>query len=221
MGEVTTTSLIIMNQTIHELSTRILFAKRTQNIKMINRHISVITKRDQRTKKDNIRSWMSRNIVRDYIKNDSSGLATRLLSAVYGNSRDCDATRLESFITQKNEVYDICSSDIQVIQQSVNTAIEYLASKNIAVSSHFSVIAGALLIQLVLTGARGSARGFGCGENIIQSIKTQKGREKTTIQQKKCVEPIQEQPIVTEVADSWEEPFVFEKQEEVDSWEDL
>ena len=92
-----------MNHNIHELSTRILFAKRTQNIKMINRHISVITKRDQRTKKDNIRSWMSRNIVRDYIKNDSSGLATRLLSAVYGNSRDCDATRLESFITQKNE----------------------------------------------------------------------------------------------------------------------
>ena len=215
-----------MNQTIHEITTRILFAQRTRNIKTINRHISVITKRDQRTKKDNIRSWMSRNIVRDYIKNDSSGLATRLLSAVYGNSRDCDATRLESFITQKNEVYDICSSDIQVIQQSVNTAIEYLVSKNVAVSSHFSVIAGAMLIQLVLSGARGSARGFGCGTNIIQNIKEEKGREKTLVQQQKNRAPIvhQKQPVVTEVADSWEdneEPFVFEKPAEVDSWEDL
>ena len=215
-----------MNQTIHEITTRILFAQRTRNIKTINRHISVITKRDQRTKKDNIRNWMSRNIVRDYIKNDSSGLASKLMSAVYGNSRDCDATRLESFIIQKNEVYDICSSDIQVIQQSVDTTIEFLVSKNIAVSSHFSVIAGAMLIQLVLSGARGSARGFGCGNNIIQSIKEEKGREKTLIQQQKNHAPIvqQKQPVVTEVADSWEdneEPFVFEKPVEVDSWEDL
>lgn len=215
-----------MNQTIHEITTRILFAQRTRNIKTINRHISVITKRDQRTKKDNIRNWMSRNIVRDYIKNDSSGLASKLMSAVYGNSRDCDATRLESFIIQKNEVYDICSSDIQVIQQSVNTAIEYLVSKNVAVSSHFSVIAGAMLIQLVLSGARGSARGFGCGTNIIQNIKEEKGREKTLVQQQKNRAPIvhQKQPVVTEVADSWEdneEPFVFEKPAEVDSWEDL
>mgnify|MGYP006136127135 FL=1 len=215
-----------MNQTIHEITTRILFAQRTRNIKTINRHISVITKRDQRTKKDNIRNWMSRNIVRDYIKNDSSGLASKLMSAVYGNSRDCDATRLESFIIQKNEVYDICSSDIQVIQQSVNTTIEFLVSKNIAVSSHFSVIAGAMLIQLVLSGARGSARGFGCGSNIIQSIKEEKGREKTLIQQQKNDAPIvqQKQVVVTEVADSWEdndEPFVFEKPAEVESWEDL
>ena len=213
-----------MNQTIHELSTRILFAQRTRNIKTINRHISVITKRDQRTKKDNIRNWMSRNIVRDYIKNDSSGLAAKLMSAVYGNSRDCDATRLESFIIQKNEVYDICSSDIQVIQQSVNTAIEYLDSKNIAVSSHFSVIAGAMLIQLVLSGARGSARGFGCGTNIIQNIKEEKGREKTLIQQQKNRAPIvqQKQPVVTELADSLEKPFVFEKPTEIlDSWEDF
>ena len=215
-----------MNQTIHEITTRILFAQRTRNIKTINRHISVITKRDQRTKKDNIRNWMSRNIVRDYIKNDSSGLASKLMSAVYGNSRDCDATRLESFIIQKNEVYDICSSDIQVIQQSVNTTIEFLVSKNIAVSSHFSVIAGAMLIQLVLSGARGSARGFGCGSNIIQSIKEEKGREKTLIQQQKNHAPIVQlkQPVVTEVADSWEdndELFVIEKPAEVDSWEDL
>jgi|MEHZ01.4.fsa_nt_MEHZ011228385.1_1 hypothetical protein len=215
-----------MNQTIHEITTRILFAQRTRNIKTINRHISVITKRDQRTKKDNIRNWMSRNIVRDYIKNDSSGLASKLMSAVYGNSRDCDATRLESFIIQKNEVYDICSSDIQVIQQSVNTTIEFLVSKNIAVSSHFSVIAGAMLIQLVLSGARGSARGFGCGNNIIQSIKEEKGREKTLIQQQKNHAPIvqQKQPVATEIADSWEdndEPFVFEKPAEVESWEDL
>jgi hypothetical protein len=215
-----------MNQTIHEITTRILFAQRTRNIKTINRHISVITKRDQRTKKDNIRNWMSRNIVRDYIKNDSSGLASKLMSAVYGNSRDCDATRLESFIIQKNEVYDICSSDIQVIQQSVDTTIEFLVSKNIAVSSHFSVIAGAMLIQLVLSGARGSARGFGCGSNIIQSIKEEKGREKTLIQQQKNDAPIvqQKQVVVTEVADSWEdndEPFVFEKPAEVESWEDL
>ena len=215
-----------MNQTIHEITTRILFAQRTRNIKTINRHISVITKRDQRTKKDNIRNWMSRNIVRDYIKNDSSGLASKLMSAVYGNSRDCDATRLESFIIQKNEVYDICSSDIQVIQQSVDTTIEFLVSKNIAVSSHFSVIAGAMLIQLVLSGARGSARGFGCGNNIIQSIKEEKGREKTLIQQQKNHAPIvqQKQPVVTEVADSWEdndELFVIEKPAEVDSWEDL
>lgn len=215
-----------MNQTIHEITTRILFAQRTRNIKTINRHISVITKRDQRTKKDNIRNWMSRNIVRDYIKNDSSGLASKLMSAVYGNSRDCDATRLESFIIQKNEVYDICSSDIQVIQQSVDTTIEFLVSKNIAVSSHFSVIAGAMLIQLVLSGARGSARGFGCGSNIIQSIKEEKGREKTLIQQQKNHAPIvqQKQPVVTEVADSWEdndELFVIEKPAEVDSWEDL
>ena len=215
-----------MNQTIHEITTRILFAQRTRNIKTINRHISVITKRDQRTKKDNIRNWMSRNIVRDYIKNDSSGLASKLMSAVYGNSRDCDATRLESFIIQKNEVYDICSSDIQVIQQSVNTTIEFLVSKNIAVSSHFSVIAGAMLIQLVLSGARGSTRGFGCGSNIIQSIKEEKGREKTLIQQQKNHAPIvqQKQVVVTEVADSWEdndEPFVFEKPAEVESWEDL
>ena len=215
-----------MNQTIHEITTRILFAQRTRNIKTINRHISVITKRDQRTKKDNIRNWMSRNIVRDYIKNDSSGLASKLMSAVYGNSRDCDATRLESFIIQKNEVYDICSSDIQVIQQSVDTTIEFLVSKNIAVSSHFSVIAGAMLIQLVLSGARGSARGFGCGNNIIQSIKEEKGREKTLIQQQKNHAPIvqQKQPVATEVADSWEdndEPFVFEKPAEVESWEDL
>lgn len=215
-----------MNQTIHEITTRILFAQRTRNIKTINRHISVITKRDQRTKKDNIRNWMSRNIVRDYIKNDSSGLASKLMSAVYGNSRDCDATRLESFIIQKNEVYDICSSDIQVIQQSVDTTIEFLVSKNIAVSSHFSVIAGAMLIQLVLSGARGSVRGFGCGSNIIQSIKEEKGREKTLIQQQKNHAPIvqQKQPVVTEVADSWEdneEPFVFEKPAEVDSWENL
>lgn len=215
-----------MNQTIHEITTRILFAQRTRNIKTINRHISVITKRDQRTKKDNIRNWMSRNIVRDYIKNDSSGLASKLMSAVYGNSRDCDATRLESFIIQKNEVYDICSSDIQVIQQSVDTTIEFLVSKNIAVSSHFSVIAGAMLIQLVLSGARGSARGFGCGNNIIQSIKEEKGREKTLIQQQKNRAPIVQlkQPVVTEVADSWEdndELFVIEKPAEVDSWEDL
>ena len=215
-----------MNQTIHEITTRILFAQRTRNIKTINRHISVITKRDQRTKKDNIRNWMSRNIVRDYIKNDSSGLASKLMSAVYGNSRDCDATRLESFIIQKNEVYDICSSDIQVIQQSVDTTIEFLVSKNIAVSTHFSVIAGAMLIQLVLSGARGSVRGFGCGSNIIQSIKEEKGREKTLIQQQKNHAPIvqQKQPVVTEVADSWEdneEPFVFEKPVEVDSWENL
>ena len=215
-----------MNQTIHEITTRILFAQRTRNIKTINRHISVITKRDQRTKKDNIRNWMSRNIVRDYIKNDSSGLASKLMSAVYGNSRDCDATRLESFIIQKNEVYDICSSDIQVIQQSVNTTIEFLVSKNIAVSSHFSVIAGAMLIQLVLSGARGSTRGFGCGSNIIQSIKEEKGRERTLIQQQKNHAPIvqQKQPVITEVADSWEdndEPFVFEKPAEVESWEDL
>ena len=215
-----------MNQTIHEITTRILFAQRTRNIKTINRHISVITKRDQRTKKDNIRNWMSRNIVRDYIKNDSSGLASKLMSAVYGNSRDCDATRLESFIIQKNEVYDICSSDIQVIQQSVDTTIEFLVSKNIAVSTHFSVIAGAMLIQLVLSGARGSARGFGCGNNIIQSIKEEKGREKTLIQQQKNHAPIvqQKQPVVTEVADSWEdndELFVIEKPAEVDSWEDL
>ena len=215
-----------MNQTIHEITTRILFAQRTRNIKTINRHISVITKRDQRTKKDNIRNWMSRNIVRDYIKNDSSGLASKLMSAVYGNSRDCDATRLESFIIQKNEVYDICSSDIQVIQQSANTTIEFLVSKNIAVSSHFSVIAGAMLIQLVLSGARGSTRGFGCGSNIIQSIKEEKGREKTLIQQQKNHAPIvqQKQPVATEIADSWEdndEPFVFEKPAEVESWEDL
>jgi hypothetical protein len=215
-----------MNQTIHEITTRILFAQRTRNIKTINRHISVITKRDQRTKKDNIRNWMSRNIVRDYIKNDSSGLASKLMSAVYGNSRDCDATRLESFIIQKNEVYDICNSDIQVIQQSVDTTIEFLVSKNIAVSSHFSVIAGAMLIQLVLSGARGSARGFGCGNNIIQSIKEEKAREKTLIQQQKNHAPIvqQKQQVATEVADSWEdneEPFVFEKPAEVDSWEDL
>ena len=215
-----------MNQTIHEITTRILFAQRTRNIKTINRHISVITKRDQRTKKDNIRNWMSRNIVRDYIKNDSSGLASKLMSAVYGNSRDCDATRLESFIIQKNEVYDICNSDIQVIQQSVDTTIEFLVSKNIAVSSHFSVIAGAMLIQLVLSGARGSARGFGCGNNIIQSIKEEKGREKTLIQQQKNHAPIvqQKQPVATEIADSWEdndEPFVFEKPAEVESWEDL
>tara|TARA_Y100000389_G_scaffold66985_1_gene63207 strand:+ start:512 stop:1021 length:510 start_codon:yes stop_codon:yes gene_type:complete len=169
---------------------------------------------------------MSRNIVRDYIKNDSSGLASKLMSAVYGNSRDCDATRLESFIIQKNEVYDICSSDIQVIQQSVDTTIEFLVSKNIAVSSHFSVIAGAMLIQLVLSGARGSARGFGCGSNIIQSIKEEKGREKTLIQQQKNHAPIvqQKQVVVTEVADSWEdndELFVIEKPAEVDSWEDL
>ena len=215
-----------MNQTIHEITTRILFAQRTRNIKTINRHISVITKRDQRTKKDNIRNWMSRNIVRDYIKNDSSGLASKLMSAVYGNSRDCDATRLESFIIQKNEVYDICSSDIQVIQQSVDTTIEFLVSKNIAVSTHFSVIAGAMLIQLVLSGARGSARGFGCGNNIIQSIKEEKGREKTLIHQQKNHAPIvqQKQPVVTEVADSWEdndELFVIEKPAEVDSWENL
>ena len=74
-----------------------------------------------------------------------------------------------------------------------------------------------------MSGARGSARGFGCGINIIQNIKEEKGREKTLIQQQKNHAPViqQKQTVVAEVADSWEEPFVFEIPEEVDSWEDL
>ena len=201
-----------INETPASIVSNMMTTRRNNHIKLINKHLSVISKRD---KKDNIRGWMKRNIIRDYIKNDSTNFSTKILGAVYGTSRDCEAMRLENFIMHKNMVYDICHTDVDIVRQSVGMSIEYMETMNLAVSSVPHIMCGALTIQLVLMGARGSPTGFGSGTNMIQSIKVQKGKEKSA--KKVVAEPV----VIVEPVVIPEEPVFNLVAEEVDSWEDL
>ena len=151
--------------------------------KLLNKQLDVLIKHNQRNPRDNIRTYMSKNIMKDYIQDKA--ITNRLLNVSYG--RECNADCAVNFILNSNQIYDLFHTDPSVMQASVALADAFFKSKNLATSSENTLMAGALLLQLILMGARTTQRGYG-GDNLVVEIKKQKGKEKAK-QKKLTPEP--------------------------------
>jgi hypothetical protein len=63
------------------------------------------------------------------------------------------------------------------MQASIALADSFFKSKGVATSSEGTLMAGALLLQLIMMGARLTQQGYG-GHNLIVDIKKAKGKQK-------------------------------------------
>lgn len=142
--------------------------------KKIDQHLMRLIKHQQRNPRDNMRTFTAKNIMPEYIANDKA-VINKLLNSVY--RRDCDANCAVQFILNSNEIYDLFHTDPNVMQASIALADSFFKSKGVATSSEGTLMAGALLLQLIMMGARLTQQGYG-GHNLIIDIKKAKGKQK-------------------------------------------
>ena len=142
--------------------------------KKLDQHLVRLIKHYQRNPRDNMRTYTAKNIMPEYIPNEKA-VINRLLNSVY--RRDCDANCAVQFVLNSNEIYDLFHTDPNVMQSSIALADSFFKSKGIATSSEGTLMAGALLLQLIMMGARLTQQGYG-GHNLIVEIKKEKGKQK-------------------------------------------
>jgi len=142
--------------------------------KKLDQHLVRLIKHQQRNPRDNMRTYTAKNIMPEYIPNEKA-VVNRLLNSVY--KRDCDANCAVQFIMNSNEIYDLFHTDPNVMQASIALADSFFKSKGVATSSEGTLMAGALLLQLIMMGARLTQQGYG-GHNLIVEIKKEKGKQK-------------------------------------------
>lgn len=145
----------------------------------LDKHLVRLNKHSQRNPNDNMRSYIKSKIMPEYIQNDIP-VISKLLNSVYRRGSDADSA--VNFIRASNEIYDIFHTNPDVVQSSVALADSFFTMKGIATSSDKTLMAGALLLQLVLMGARSTPEGFGA-DNLVVDIKKEKGKQKQAAQQ--------------------------------------
>lgn len=150
----------------------------------LDKHLVRLNKHYQRNPTDNMRSYIKSKIMPEYIQNDTP-VISKLLNSVYNRVGGAEVGGAEvavNFIRASNEIYDIFHTNPDVIRSSVALADSFFTMKGIATSSDKTLMAGALLLQLVLMGARSTPEGFGA-DNLVVDIKKEKGKQKQAAQQ--------------------------------------
>jgi len=119
------------------------------------------------------RTWISKQVFGEYKLTQRDG--SRILSALYGQHRDCDASSLINHVQTQDTVFDIFGKDD--LENSLITTEAFLEAKNMRGFNVPFLVGTALYFQLVLMGARHTPMGWG-GNDLITAMKVKKATAK-------------------------------------------
>jgi len=124
------------------------------------------------------RTWISKQVFLEYKMTQRDG--SRILSALYGQHRDCDASGFIDYIQRQDIVFDLLSTDTQTMESSLTIAESWLETKNLRGVDGPFLLGTALYLTLVLMGARHTGAGF-CGHDLIKAAKVERAAKKRAI----------------------------------------
>jgi len=119
------------------------------------------------------RTWISKQVFGEYKLTQREG--SRILSALYGQHRDCDATGLIDYVQNQDTVFDVFGKDD--LENSLLVTEAFLEAKNMRGFNVPFLVGAALYFQLVMMGARHVPTGF-CGNDLIKAMKVHKATVK-------------------------------------------
>ena len=167
----------------------------------------------------------------------SSGLQSRLLTAVYKNSKIYEAEGLEAYYFEDSNLYSLLEESRELKDLTIYFYYKFLEKKGIKISDPKDLGGAGVFLQLVLSGLRHGCSSstssdfsyFGGGQDCIVTKKKillkQTATAKAIVDAEKSCKPNQKESEKTdkenETTTTKEETPVGVTEDTVDSWEDL
>ena len=164
----------VPNNTRIDHAKRIISQSRKRFSTLLSRQLDWMSRKEaELSNHKKFRTWISKQVFGEYKLTQRDG--SRILSALYGQHRDCDASSLINHIQNQDTIFDVFGKDD--LENSLIVTEAFLEAKNMRGFTVPFLVGTALYFQLVLMGARHTPMGFG-GNDFITATKVKKATAK-------------------------------------------